>query len=113
MTLNDYKRLRDLIEDRFRHDMAAIERVFFIANGVNPPGAIADLAGNVARREKARKDVDERVASLGDLDEIEKDAAAGEDAPKRKYKPRSAEAQARAAERVKARLAARHAEPPV
>jgi len=37
MTRTEYDNIREMIESRFRKDMAALERVWFTINGCNPP----------------------------------------------------------------------------
>ncbi len=44
MTIAEYNSLRQQIEERYRGDMAALERVFYIVNGINPPGAVVALS---------------------------------------------------------------------
>lgn len=44
MTPRDYQSIRDMIETRFRQDMAALERVWYAINKVNPPDSPVALA---------------------------------------------------------------------
>jgi hypothetical protein len=43
MTGNEYGRIREMIEQRFRQDMAALERVWFTIHGANPPDSPVSL----------------------------------------------------------------------
>ncbi len=44
MTRAEYQAIRELIENRFRQDMGALERVWFTVHGVNPPDSVISLA---------------------------------------------------------------------
>jgi hypothetical protein len=44
MTTAEYNAIREMIESRFRKDMAALERVWFTIHGVNPPESPVALA---------------------------------------------------------------------
>lgn len=44
MTKAEYDNIREMIEARFRKDMAALERVWFTIHGVNPPDTVVALA---------------------------------------------------------------------
>lgn len=43
MTIKEYQAIRELIESKFRKDMAALERVWFTIHGVNPPESVVEL----------------------------------------------------------------------
>jgi hypothetical protein len=65
MTLTEYTRVRELIESRFRHDMAALERVWHAIHGTNPPDSPMALA------EPAKDDVDETTLGQSRTEEVQ------------------------------------------
>lgn len=94
MTRLEYQRVRELIENRFRQDMAALERVWFTIHGVNAPDS--PIAMDKPKPEDAAQEVP--------ADTSPSEMAGALTPGKRRRKPWSPEARARQSKRARERF---------